>query len=94
MQAVKVILNSKGEDLKKMKDALRYNKETTRILPIPRFFSKMLYERYIFMRFVIVVFETFRFVYKCLYFYLFPYLVVPFSYYLYDIFKWDKVRHS
>jgi hypothetical protein len=43
---------------------------------------------------VIFVYEMFRFIYKCLYFYLFPYLVIPISYYTYDIFKWDKKRRA
>lgn len=56
MQAVRVILNSKGEDLQKINDALLYHKEATRILPIPTFFSSILYGRPHFLRFVIVVF--------------------------------------
>lgn len=54
----------------------------------------MLYERSIVLRIVIVTYEIFRFTYKCLYFYLFPYLVVPISYYTYDVFKWDKIRSN
>jgi len=94
MQAVKIILESKGNDLQKINDALLYHKEATRILPIPGFFKTILYERYIFMRVVIFIYELFRFIYKCIYFYLFPYLVIPISYYTYDIFKWDKKRHD
>ena len=92
METVRVILQSKGEDLKKIKDALIFHKEATRLLPYPSFFGKMLYERQYFLRVVIITYEVFRFIYKCLYFYLFPYLVVPISYYMYDIFKWDRIR--
>ena len=57
MQAVKVILNSKGEDLQKINDALLFHKEATRILPIPAFFKSILYERSMFLRFVIFVYS-------------------------------------
>lgn len=94
MQAVQIILESKGENLRKINDALLFHKEATRLLPIPSFFKPILYERYVFLRAVIFVYELFRFLYKCLYFYLFPYLVIPISYYTYDIFKWDKKRRD
>ena len=42
MQAVKVILNSKGDDLNKINDALLFHKEATRLLPIPSFFASIL----------------------------------------------------
>ena len=94
MTAVKVILESKGEDLKKLKEALLFHKEATRLLPYPNFFGAMLYDRPWFMRFVILTFGVFKLIYKGLYFYLFPYLVVPISYYMYDMFKWDKIRRA
>ena len=94
MHAVRVILNSKGKDLHNLRQGLLYHKEATRLLPYPAFCGSMLYDRPHFMRMVIFVFQSFRFVYKCLYFYLFPYLVVPISYYMYDIFKWDKIRRA
>ena len=94
MQAVKVILHSKGNDLKKINDALLFHKEATRLLPIPAFFSQILYDRPHFLRLVIFIHQVFRFIYKCIYFYLFPYLVIPISYYSYDIFKWDKARRK
>ena len=56
MQAVKVILNSKGEDLTKINDALLFHKVATRLLPVPAFFDSILYDRPHFLRLVIFVF--------------------------------------
>ena len=82
------------EEEEKIKDALCYYKECVRSLPYPGFFSKGLYSRYWFIKVVIIVFELFRFIYKCIYFYLFPYLIIPISYGVYDIFEIEHLRYK
>lgn len=46
--------------------------------------SKMTHSKPWFMSFVIVWYNFCRVLYKTIYFYLFPYLIVPLSYYLYN----------
>jgi len=47
----------------------------------------MRYEKPIFLKLVIIWYEIARFVYKSFYFYLFPYLILPLSYTLFDLSK-------
>ena len=39
---------------------------------------------------MIIVYELFTFIYKAIYFYLMPYMIVPLSYYVFDMTKADK----
>jgi len=48
------------------------------------------YNMWIFMRVVIIWQALCKFIYKSLYFYLFPYCIVPVSYWLYDVYKDPK----
>jgi len=94
MKAVKVILECTGAEKAKINKALEFEKEIVRELPFPSFWSRIRYKKSCFVRFVIVWYEIMRVIYKGFYFYLFPYMVVPVSYYMYDIFKVDRIKQN
>lgn len=84
LKAVKLLLKAKGEDKETIKKALAFQKEAILEVDPPRFWGTITYPKPTFVRIVIIWYELSRFVYKCLYFYLFPYMVVPVSYWMYD----------
>lgn len=91
MKAAKIILNATGDDEKKIQDAIRFKKKCSHDVE-SNTLGRCEYPLPVFMRFVIVWFELSRFVYKAIYFYLFPYAIVPVSYLLYDVTKDPKHR--
>ncbi len=85
MKSAKVILEAKGEDLKKITEALTFYKDCNGSVSNKNTYLSCEYELQFFIRQVIFVYDFLRFVYKSIYFYLFPYLIVPMSYTLYNI---------
>ena len=83
MRAAKVILEATGAQRERLMEALRFEKQQIREEKAHTFFN-MSYERPMLLRIVIIWYEIARFVYKSFYFYLFPYLILPFSYTLFD----------
>lgn len=85
MRAAKVILESTGSQKERLMEALKFEKQQI-VDPGSRltFFNMGKYERPMFLRLVIIWYEIARFVHKTFYFYLFPYLILPLSYTLYD----------
>lgn len=85
MRADTILLKAKGEDLKKVEAALTYEKDIDGLHSRHNTMWSCRYESWIFMRFVIVTHALTKFFYKAIYFYLFPYLIVPVSYLFYDV---------
>ena len=73
---------------------MEFEKEICRDLPFPSFWKRINYKKSCFVRVVIVWYELMRIVYKGFYFYLFPYMVVPISYYMYNPFKVDQIKQA
>lgn len=85
MRADTILLKAKGEDLKKVENALTFQKDIDGLHSNHNRMLSCRYESWIFMRFVILTHGLIRFFYKAIYFYLFPYLIVPVSYLLYNV---------
>lgn len=83
MRAAKVVLEATGAQRERLMEALRFDKQQKAEDKAHTFFN-MSYEKPIFLRIVIIWYEIARFVYKSFYFYLFPYLILPLSYALFD----------
>jgi len=86
MKAAKVLLEASEEVNKDKirKATLMKSRKLIRPEDMQLFWNITLKENKCLMRFIILWYQLIRFVYKALYFYLFPYLIVPLSYLLYS----------
>ena len=94
MRAAKVVLESTGSQKDRLMEALSYEKQQKTEQKAYTFFNMGDYKKPGFLRIVIVWFEISRFIHKALYFYLFPYLVLPLSYTLHDGTKTEPLNHD
>ena len=84
MRAAKVVLECTGAARERLMEALRFEKQQKAGVKAPTFFN-MKYKKPWFLRLVILWYELARCIYKSFYFYLFPYLILPLSYTLFDL---------
>jgi len=84
MKAARILLDPSDKDKREIEEAIKFKKRTElekeELLHTLCAIKEGTHENKCAMRFVIVWYNVTRVIYKTLYFYLFPYLIVPLSY--------------